>query len=345
MLPNPLIITVATVTSHTQTNTKSIFEKTLQGLTSNNLCTQHVPNQNSNKEKLVKKSELGLVQEYIQEAFYWKQHLSACMECFSKSLPLLLVVTIAVSSLIMVESASALSVTKPTVPEFKLSYTNHVYDVPAATSEWSGEPIPNSGYHVDYREVYIKVKNQPHDAYINGDVNGAKEQLFYNIRVKNHFSNEWTELYGRTSIYNNGNITTGTYYQGASDTDVTSIPISLNGPTNIIHASKDVALGNQVDFQVKALIGYQDWVNQSFFGEESIWSDTQTLTIDTSNSTPTPSNPPLTPNQSAIPSSSADSTVNLTSVPLSLLVAVVAVFLVIIISLVIFYRRPPKTRQ
>jgi hypothetical protein len=129
----------------------------------------------------------------------------------SKRATLLFIAILTVSTLIMVESVFAQSIPKPSVPEFKLSYTNHIYDVPAATSQWSGEPIPNSAYHVDYREVIITVKNQPHD------VNDIREQLYYNVRVKNHFSNTWTELRGRTSIqYINGTIGTGDSVKSSS---------------------------------------------------------------------------------------------------------------------------------
>ena len=201
----------------------------------------------------------------------------------SRSLALLLITALVLSSLVMVGSALAQSIPKPSVPEFKLSYTNHVYDVPAATSEWSGEPIPGTAYHVDYREVIVKIKNQPLDA----DVNGVRMQLYYNVRVKNHFSIDWTELFGRCLIAQGNDSVPGTLYYGASDSEVTYISISLNGPTNIIHASiDDVAVGNPVDFQVKALIGYmQNW---TFSGEESTWSETQTLTIEESQ-TPSPS--------------------------------------------------------
>ena len=191
----------------------------------------------------------------------------------SKSFSLLLVVILAVSSLIMVESAYAQSIPKPSVPEFKISYTNYVYDEPPATSQWSGEPIPNSGYHYDYREVYIKVRNQPNDAYVNENSvnNGVREKLYYNVRVKNHFSNDWVELYGQSPVYaDNGSIIIGTWYWGASDSEVTNIgSISLNGRTNIIHASRDVAVGDQVDFQVKALIGYQNFEKHSFLEKKA----------------------------------------------------------------------------
>ncbi len=83
-----------------------------------------------------------------------------------KTFVLLLTIIVAMSCLILLiaKPANAQTIPKPSIPEFKLSYTNNIYDVPAATSQWSGEPIPNTAYHVDYREVYIKARNQPNDA-------------------------------------------------------------------------------------------------------------------------------------------------------------------------------------
>jgi hypothetical protein len=270
------------------------------------------------------------------------------MGSITKGFSLLFVVILAVSSLIMVESAFGQSITKPSVPEFKLSYTNYVYDEPAATSQWSGEPIPNSGYHYDYREVYVKVRNQPNDAYVNENSvnNGVREHLYYNVRVKNHFSNDWVELWGQSPVYaSNGSIIIGTWYWGASDSEVTYVgSISLNGRTNMIHASRDVAVGDQVDFQVKALIGYQNFEKHSFFGEESAWSNTQTLTLDMSAQT-TSSPTPDSSNSTTAPTSSAtDSTGNSITVPVSILIGVFVVFLAIIAVLsLLFFRMHRKT--
>ena len=269
------------------------------------------------------------------------------MSSASKSLTLLLVVILVVSGLMIVQSAFAQSIPKPSVPEFKLSYTNHVYDVPAATSQWSGEPIPNSGYHYNYREVYTKVRNQPNDAYVNENSvnNGVREKLYYNVRVQNHFSNDWVELWGQSPVYaSNGSIITGTWYWGASDSEVTNMgSISLNGPTNIIHASKDVAVGNQVDFQVKALIGYQNFEKYSFFGEESDWSETQTITFSEASTSNIP-NPlsPTTPTITLTPIP-PDTNSNSITMPMDIFMAIIAFFAsALVILSVLLYRRHRK---
>jgi len=233
-----------------------------------------------------------------------------------------LIVIFAASTLLL-PLVNAQTIPKPDVPEFKLSYINYVYDVPAATSQWSGEPIPNTAYHVDYRDVYVKVRNFPNDGYVNEDSvkDGLREKLYYNVRVKNQFSNGWVELYGQSPVYaDNGSIIIGTWYWGASDSEVTPIgSISLNGPTNIIHATEEIAVGNEVDFQVKALIGYQSIEKHTFFGEESDWSPTQTLTI-------LPNMGPTSP-----PNTNSDLTITLTWIIIGMLV-------ISVISLLLYVR-------
>jgi hypothetical protein len=184
---------------------------------------------------------------------------------------IVIVLSLVVASSIMAQCALAQSV--PSVPEFKLSYTNNVYDVSPKTTidEWSGEPTNIPGYHVDYREVLIKVRNQPHTQLING----STANLFYSIREKNHYSNEWS---------------IGYTYIGATDSEVTPFTVNLNGPTNLVHAMPDFNAGNMIDFQVKASIGFYDGKN--FSGEESTWSETQTLTI-ASSASPSPTVPEL----------------------------------------------------
>ena len=254
----------------------------------------------------------------------------------------LVLLSLFIGVLILSSLLTVASATTPTVPEFKLSWTTRVYDEPAATSQWSGE-ITWPGSHTEVRQVTIKIKNQPHEDYINGDINGAKEKLYYNIRVKSHASSVWTEFWGATTFYGGA---TGVTYQGSSDTEVTYITLDFSGPHNIIHSSTDVNVGNQVDYQVKALIGYLNYDTHVFTGQESAWSNTQTLTIDASaqtTSSPSPeySNSTTEPTQSAMPSSTWYPTEG-TSVPLSIFIAVTVTLLAVIVILLVFYRHPKQ---
>ena len=115
------------------------------------------------------------------------------MGSIGKGFSLLLVVILAVSSLMMVESASAQSIPKPSVPEFTLKYVDNSYDVPpmttSSTDPYTGKvtftTIP--GYHVENKSVEITIKNQPFTSYLNE--NGSRVWLFYYVAVKGHFEN------------------------------------------------------------------------------------------------------------------------------------------------------------
>jgi hypothetical protein len=68
-----------------------------------------------------------------------------------KPATLLLITVLAVSSLIMVSSAFAQSITKPSVPEFTLVLVDSSYDVPTTYSidPYTGENVTHNGYHVE----------------------------------------------------------------------------------------------------------------------------------------------------------------------------------------------------
>ena len=84
------------------------------------------------------------------------------MGSISKGFSLLLVVILAVSSLMMVESAFAQSIPKPSVPEFTVKIVAQPYDVPTTTSidSYSGKEIIHQGYHVENKSIEVKIKNQ-----------------------------------------------------------------------------------------------------------------------------------------------------------------------------------------
>ena len=87
----------------------------------------------------------------------------------------------------------------------------------------------------------------------------------------------------------------------------------------MFHASEEIAVGNEVDFQVKAMIGYQSMEKHTFFGEESDWSPTQTLTI-------LPNVGPTSP-----PNSNSDLNV-------TLILIIIGILVITVISLVLYIR-------
>jgi hypothetical protein len=194
------------------------------------------------------------------------------------------------------------SITKPSVPEFTVQLIDSSYDVPTtySTDPYTGENVTHAGYHVESKSIEVRIKNQPFTPYwIQENENNWTINFFYNIRVKGHFGQDWTEIYHPSDGF-----------PIQSDSEYTVKSFSSTGgedfydtSTSVIHAPS----GGQVDFQVEAMIGYVSrkyvgdygpfsypWV---FTGETSGWSETRTITIPTSTSSPPDQTPTPTPDK------------------------------------------------
>jgi hypothetical protein len=137
-------------------------------------------------------------------------------------------------------------VPKPSIPEFTVEFVNGA--------------------------VEMRITNQPFVDYYDANL-GNTVFFYYNIRVKEHSSANWIELY---------NAEDGFLHQN-DQSEYTEVSYSSSrwGYETVSFSS-----GAQVDFQVEAMIGYTHrqvtggmivpWV---FTGETSGWSATQTLTI------------------------------------------------------------------
>jgi len=211
----------------------------------------------------------------------------------SKSATLLLISVLTVSNLIIVSSAFAQSIIKPSIPEFTLVLVDSSYDVPTTYSidPYTGENVTHHGYHVEDKKIGMKIKNQPFTSYYDASL-GQTVGFYYNIRFKGSFTEEWTELY---RAYDG-------YPHQWSDSDHTVITfLSETGKTIESHGfSKTFPDGAQVDYQVEAMIGYvhrdvnkafAPWV---FTGEKSGWSETLTVTVPISTQLPTSTPSPAT---------------------------------------------------
>ncbi len=207
----------------------------------------------------------------------------------SKGFSLLLVVILAVSSLMTVESATAQTLPTPSVPEFTVKFVDSSYNVTPSSSinPYTGQNVTNEGYHVENKTIELIIKNQPFASYIS---NSQNISFYLNVREKGHYEENWTTIYHADN-----------HFTSQSSTDYTTLTYSLD-PNVPPWLNSNIPSGGQVDFQVEALIGsiHRDfsqlmspWV---FDGKESGWSNTQTVTIPaTSTSTsPTP-NPTSTP--------------------------------------------------
>jgi hypothetical protein len=174
--------------------------------------------------------------------------------------------------------------------------------------------VTNPGYHVENKSIEVTIKNQ----FTNG-------YLFYNIRVRGHFEENWAELY----TYTENSYSPGSMIRQSSS-DNTVISLSLNWPP-----------GAQVDFEVEAILGsdiqvfisdhpglpppYSEighYEQRTVFNITSGWSNTQTLTIP--NVSPSPSitpTPTPTPTPTNAPTSTPVPTQTPTSKPSNILTA------------------------
>ena len=236
----------------------------------------------------------------------------------NKVLSLLIVVILAVSSLIMIDPASAQTIPTLTIPQFTVKFVNASYTV-TTTNSYTGQ---SQTQLINNNSIEITIKNQPFD-YSN---NGLTYQISFNIRVEPHFSNtgNWTEVYplrNLTSSQANENgfpyawyispesppqsnlgyttfafpvVPTNVY--GESGYDVQRYYSGQNGePVLYPTFLTGIPSGAQLDFQIQALVGHNStyWYIQHPFtptyggysapavayDSASGWSNTQTITI------------------------------------------------------------------
>jgi hypothetical protein len=221
------------------------------------------------------------------------------MGIVSKGFSLLFVVILAVSILIMVESASAQSIPIPSVPEFTLKYVDNSYDVSptTTTNPYTGQITNQMGYHIINGSVELSIKNQPFTSFY--DSNGFPIKLYYQIRVKSHYDNSWY-------YFPDNNAGTDMYFP-SDNTDYTIREFDYTGHSLEYKYGSFIDYPNdgKVDFQVEAFIGYFNVTNinpsdlmirpddliYNYTGQTSNWSNSQTITIPASSTSPTPAVP------------------------------------------------------
>ena len=189
---------------------------------------------------------------------------------------LLLIAVLAASNLLMVSSVFAQSIPEPSVPEFTLRYVDYSYDIPPVygVDEYTGETVVKKyGDHVDKRTVEIKITNQPFTPYTDEEDNAIN--VYYNVQYKGQYGGIWYTLYGdnvhyRIQDYN-------------SQYTIINYTYAIN-----LH---ELPQSGKMDFRVQASIGYESasrnpstgWMDPyywySIVGEESNWSNTQTISI------------------------------------------------------------------
>jgi hypothetical protein len=198
------------------------------------------------------------------------------MSNIGKEFSLLLIVFLAVSNLINIESASAQTMHKPSVPEFTLKLIDNSYDVAPTTkvNPYTGKTETSRGYHVKCDpEIDIIIKNQPFTG------------LYYQVQTKGHFSQDWRTIGGwRMEAGDNIENQYNQYQRQNYSDQYTILRYDYNG---------NLPSEGQMDFQVEALIGSVTvggdsdhsalynifYPTYTFSGVTSGWSDTQTISI------------------------------------------------------------------
>jgi hypothetical protein len=186
------------------------------------------------------------------------------MDRITRSLALILILTMTIPSLIMVKPANAQSIPKPAVPEFNLAYVDNSYEVPSTTTidPYTGKTGIIQGYHVSNQSVVLSIKNQPFTS-VKLD-NGNYTHLYYTISYKGHYAINW-------SSYNH-DLETDWFLMQSEDSEYTIVNF------------QQLPTEGEVDYSVQAQIGYYiqyftPFRIHEFTGQTSDWSNVQTISI------------------------------------------------------------------
>jgi hypothetical protein len=199
------------------------------------------------------------------------------------------VLTISCINLLNVKPINAESISPPAIPQFTLRYVKASYNII--------DPYTGVSKQVDNSTISIIIKNQPFNKIYNA-MDNSTTSLYYNVQVKGHYAENWTEVFNSINYsYPLSNMVYTWYnYAIQSDSAYTVISIPVNYP-----------IGSQVDFRVQGVIANQTEIiipnfipnpirggdytleNVMFIIQTSDWSNAQTLTI--------PENQTQTPNQ------------------------------------------------
>jgi hypothetical protein len=247
----------------------------------------------------------------------------------SKCSALLLTLIIATScaTLLAINPSTAQTISTPSVPEFTVKFVPSTYSV-TTSNPYTGE---SSTTQCDNNTIEIAITNQDYTY-----SNGSSFYLYYNIRTKGHFEENWTELYPTVGLLPNAGAYQHADYRNyyaqyiaftAEDprNSYLGLPATNSKYTTVVFPA-DYPQNGSVDFQVEAMIGqnatYCDPTNNIVYDSSSGgvnrpamahvtssgWSNTQTINISDgqvsvssplpdSSATPTSQNPTTTPIQ------------------------------------------------
>jgi hypothetical protein len=238
---------------------------------------------------------------------------------------------------VSVKSNEAYATSTPSVPEFTVKLVDNSYDVPPTqtTDQYTGVTTTQPGYRVDNRSIEVSIKNQPFTSY--NDTNGYKISLCYKVEVKGHFGDDsdWRD------------------FKHSGHT------IQSDSVYTIVSNVVDYDAGVQLDFRVKAVIGYvfnyfadrpmvppywyvaanaeSDWNSQTFTipGVSSTSPTSPAITFPATTPGTSDNNQPQRPNQTQPP--------NFAFNPFFLLGVIALLVCVIIILALLFIVKQTKT--
>ncbi|MGA2387002.1 MAG: hypothetical protein ABSG33_10775 [Candidatus Bathyarchaeia archaeon] len=228
----------------------------------------------------------------------------------NKGFSLLFVIALlAISSLIMAKPVFSQSIPTPSVPQFTLTFQDNSYAVQpttlTTTDPYTGkQTIVGStiGGYVYNASITIRVTNQPFTSYT--DANNNTIQLYYDVRWKGNFTDSWE-----------GSLLPNIQVAQDSSSAYTDIPLGFTSNTygwGGVAAINWHALGNPVDIQVEACVGYVTQTVTSSLEAPKInftslttsgWSNTQTIIASNVSTSPTPTATPtsVTTSSPAVP--------------------------------------------
>jgi hypothetical protein len=180
-----------------------------------------------------------------------------------KRVVLCLIFILAASSMFCFANSSA-SIPKPSVPEFTVKLVDNSYEEPTihGVNPYTGENYTIPSFHVENKSIEVKITNQPFVAHSNG----INYSLYYEVRVKGHFEENWV-----------------TPYQVPSE-----ILVQPDYEYTIVSCFANYPAGSLVDFKVEAYVGHLHYegipghigVYSAFsIDATSGWSEPQTITI------------------------------------------------------------------
>ncbi|MCW3999680.1 MAG: hypothetical protein NWE93_05530 [Candidatus Bathyarchaeota archaeon] len=216
---------------------------------------------------------------------------------------LILTIIMISSSLMFVELANAQTIPKPSIPEFTLHYIDNSYDVPTTykIDEFTGQKVVNvTGTHVQNISIVVTIKNQE----FSDSSSGATYALYYNIRYKGHFGDDWIELFPIITGFNSREA----YLENVSSEFLSSLyhdplPASVEPQYTVVRIPANYASEAEVDVQVRAMFGYSSEMYEASLSAPTLghmasaieceaksnWSQTETITVPTSSGLPSAS--------------------------------------------------------